>query len=102
MSTKVKYPVVEQVSKILHRNIFSYYLKELAQFDKEKHDAQMKQFYNYISSKITDTRAEKKRPNKKKLPKVNPVESSDTEDISDIEEDTIASNGEEDSPVEKV
>lgn len=51
-------------------DIFSYYLKELAQFDKEKHDAQMKQFYNYVSSKITDTRAEKKRPNEKKLPKV--------------------------------
>ncbi|XP_074115380.1 uncharacterized protein LOC141538023 isoform X4 [Cotesia typhae] len=79
------------------KDIFSYYLKESAQFDKEKHDAQMKQFYNYVSSKITDTRAEKKRPNEKNLPKVKPVESSDTEDISDIEEDTIASNGEEDS-----
>lgn len=73
------------------KDIFSYYLQEI-KMPVHKYDQEMKAFYSYVSSKITDTRAESKR-----LPKSNnPIPDSD------LEEDTIASSSEDDSEESEV
>ncbi|XP_057332604.1 uncharacterized protein LOC130672206 isoform X2 [Microplitis mediator] len=73
------------------KDITSYYLKESG-ISKQRYDADIKAFYSYVTSKITDSRAETKRPSK---PEESRVMKSNIEE--NIEENTLASDSEESS-----
>ncbi|KAH0557505.1 hypothetical protein KQX54_007189 [Cotesia glomerata] len=82
-------PALDPIRLQAVKDIYSYYLKESG-IPNHKYDQEIKAFYSYVSSKITDSRAESKRPLKeeKKLK---------AKDDSDLEEETVASSSEDES-----